>query len=151
MNEIQYEVWIPIVAIGGSFLMVVAIVWLGTRARQCRAELRADVQMKLIEKFGSSAEFVKFLESPAGQQFLEQPKRQTRERALGGLTGALVCTFIGLAFLGCAFIFGDPGFYVPAFILTGIGIALFISFGISWRLIKRSNGSKPVGISTVNP
>ena len=136
------EVWIPIIAIGGSFGMVVAIVWLGTRAKQRRAELRADVQMKLIEKFGSSAEFVKFLESPAGQQFLEQPKRQTRERALGGLTGALICTFIGLAFLGCAFIYGDPGFYVPAFILTGIGIALFISSAISWRMMKQMNGTK---------
>jgi len=136
------EVWIPVIAISGSFLMVVAIVWLGTRAKQRRAELRADVQMKLIEKFGSSAEFVKFLESPAGQQFLEQPKRQTRERALGGLTGALICTFIGLAFLGCAFIYGDPGFYVPAFILTGIGIALFISAAISWRMMKQMNGTR---------
>lgn len=148
MNEVFL---IPIIAIGGSFLMVVAIVWLGTRAKQRTAQLRADVQMKLIEKFGSSAEFVKFLESPAGQQFLEQPKRQTRERALGGLTGALVCTFIGLAFFGCAFIYGDPGFYVPAFILTGIGIALFISFGISWRMMKRSNGSREPGISPLNP
>lgn len=139
MNE---ALWIPIIAIAGSFSMVVAIVWMGTRAKQRRAELRNEVQMKLIEKFGSSAEFVKFLESPSGQQFLEQPKRQTRERALGGLTGALICTFIGLAFFGCAFIYGDPGFYVPAFILTGIGIALFISSAISWRMMKQMNGMK---------
>src|ERR1700737_243790 len=89
---------IPITAIIGSFAMVIAVVWIGTRAKQRRAELRAEVQMKLIEKFGSSAEFVKFLESPAGQQFLEQPRRQTRERAIGGITGALICPFIGLGF-----------------------------------------------------
>ena len=143
---------IPIVAIGGSFVMVVAIVWLGTRARQRRAQLRADVQMKLIDKFGSSAEFVKFLESPAGQQFLEQPRRQTRERALGAITGALVCTFIGLAFFGCALIFGDSGFYIPAFILTGIGIALFISSAISWKMTKQLNGTQPPGgISSAIP
>ncbi len=126
--------WIPIVSIVGSFLMVVTIVWLGTRARQRRSELRADVQMKLIDKFGNSAEFVKFLESPSGREFLEQPRRNTRERALGGLTGAMICTFIGLAFLGCALTFRDEGFFVPAFILLGIGIALFISFAISWKL-----------------
>ena len=40
--------------------MVVTIVWLGTRAKQRRSELRTDVQMKLIDKFGNSAEFVKF-------------------------------------------------------------------------------------------
>src|ERR1700737_4096582 len=118
---------IPITAIIGSFAMVIAVVWLGTRAKQRRAEMRTEVQMKLIEKFGSSAEFVKFLESPAGQQFLEQPRRMSRDRALGGITAALVSTFVGLGFFGCALVFGDPGFSVPAFILTGIGIALFLS------------------------
>ncbi|HEY8131187.1 MAG TPA: hypothetical protein VII12_04795, partial [Thermoanaerobaculia bacterium] len=88
-------VWIPIVGTIVSFGTVVAIVWLVTRGKQRRAQMRADVQMKLIDKFGSSAEFVHFLESPAGQQFLEQPRRQTRERALGAITGALICTFIG--------------------------------------------------------
>ncbi|HEY8130919.1 MAG TPA: hypothetical protein VII12_03440 [Thermoanaerobaculia bacterium] len=144
-------VWIPIVGTIVSFGTVVAIVWLVTRGKQRRAQMRADVQMRLIDKFGSSAEFVHFLESPAGQQFLEQPRRQTRERALGAITGALICTFIGLAFLGCAFIFGDPGFYVPAFILTGIGIALFISSAISWRMTKQWNGTQPPpGISATS-
>jgi hypothetical protein len=150
MNDVL--VLIPIVGMIGSFSAVVAIVWLNVRSRQRRAEMRTEVQMKLIDKFGSSAEFVRFLESPAGQQFLEQPRRQTRERAMGAITGALICTFIGLAFLGCAFIFGDPGFYVPAFILTGIGLALFISTAISWRMTKQWNGTpQQPGISATNP
>jgi hypothetical protein len=145
-------VWIPIVGTIVSFGSVVAIVWLVTRGKQRRAQMRTDVQMKLIDKFGSSAEFVRFLESPAGQQFLEQPKRMTRDRALGAITGALLCTFVGLAFLGCALVFGDPGFYVPAFILTGIGVALFISVAISWRMTKQWNGTQqPPGISATNP
>jgi hypothetical protein len=144
MSEV---LWIPIVSIVGSFVMVVTIVWLGTKAKQRRSELRAEVQMKLIDKFGNSAEFVKFLESPSGQQFLEQPRRQTRERALGGLTGALICTFIGLAFLGCGLIYHDEGFFVPAFILIGIGLALFISFTISWRMNKQVDSSRPAVMS----
>src|SRR5260370_23663169 len=115
--------------------------WMGRGGEQCREEMRSEGQMKLIEKFGSSAEFVKFLESPAGQQFLEQPRRMSRDRALGGITGALICTFIGLGFFGCAIVFGDPGFYIPAFILTGIGIALFISVAISWKLAKQVPGA----------
>jgi hypothetical protein len=140
-------VLIPIISITGSFATVVAIVWFVTRARQRRAELRSEVQMRLIDKFGSSAEFVKFLESPSGLQFLEQPRRMSRDRALGGLTAALVCTFIGLAFLGCGLVFGDPGFYVPAFILTGIGLAFFISAAISWKLTKQWTGTTttPIG------
>src|SRR5205814_5609549 len=137
-------VWIPIISIIGTSATVVLIVLFVTRARQRRAEMRSEVQMRLIDKFGSSAEFVKFLESPSGLQFLEQPRRASRERALGGLTAALVCTFIGLAFLGCGFVFHDIGFFVPAFILTGIGLAFFISTAISWRLTKQWTGTSPI-------
>src|SRR6476620_11026652 len=101
--------WIPIVSIVGSFAMVVTIVWFATRSKQRRAELRAEVQMKLIDKFGNAGEFVQFLESPQGQQFLDQPRRNTRERALGGITGALITTFLGIAFLLCAAFFHDEG------------------------------------------
>ena len=137
------DVWIPITAIAGSFIMVVAIVYLGSRAKERTARYRADVQMKMLERFGSAAEFTHFLESAAGQQFLQQPRRQTRDRALGNITGALVCTFIGLAFVGCALIFRDEGFFVPGFILLGIGIALFISSAISWKLNKQVDHTQP--------
>jgi VIT1/CCC1 family predicted Fe2+/Mn2+ transporter len=129
--------WIPIVAIVGSFTMVVMIVWLGTRSKQRRAQLRTDVQMKLIDKFGSAAEFARFLESPSGRQFLEQPRRMTRERVLGALTGGLITTFIGGAFMACAFVLRDEGFWVPALILLAVGVALFISAAISWKLTKQ--------------
>ena len=142
--------WIPIIAIVGSFVMVVAVVWLITRTRQRNVQSRAEVQMKMIERFGTAGEFTQFLGSPAGQQFLEQPRRMTRDRVLGGFTSALVCTFIGLAFLGSAFATGDPGFYIPAFILMGIGIALFISSAISWKLTKEWTGTRqpPGGLPT---
>src|SRR6266487_1777328 len=137
-------VWIPIISIIGTSATVVLIVWLVTRARQRRAEMRSEVQMKLIDKFGSSAEFVKFLESPSGLQFLEQPRRASRDRALGGLTATLVCTFLGLAFFGCALVFRDSGWFVPAFILTGIGLAFLISTVISWKLTKQWTGTSPM-------
>src|SRR5260370_34288897 len=114
--------------------------WMGRGGEQCREEMRSEGQMKLIEKFGSSAEFVKFLESPAGQQFLEQPRRMSRDRALGGITGPLICTFIRLGVFGCAIVFCDPGFYIPAFILPGIGLALVVSGAIPSKLAKRCSG-----------
>jgi hypothetical protein len=131
--------WIPIVAIIGSFTMVVTIVFLGTRGKQRKAELRAEVQMKLIDKFGSSAEFVNFLQSTSGQQFLDAPRRVSRDRVLGALTGGLICGFLGLAFLALGFFMDDRGFWVPAFILGGIGCALFISAAISWKLTRQSD------------
>lgn len=135
--------WIPVVAIAGSFTMVVLVVWFSTRSKQRRAELRADVQMKLIEKFGSSAELVSFLTSEQGKQFLEQPRRMSRDRMLGGLSGALVCTFLGIAFIAAVFAEHDEGFWIPGLILLGIGIALFISFAISLQMIKRWEQQTP--------
>lgn len=129
--------WIPVTAIIGSFVMVVLVVFFGTRSKQRRAELRADVQMRLIDKFGSSAEFVQFLNSAEGQQFLEQPRRMSRDRVLGAITGGFVTAFLGLAFIGCAFALHDEGFFVPGFILLAVGLGLFISAAISWKLTKQ--------------
>ena len=41
-------------------------------------------------------------------------------------------------------VFRDAGWYVPAFILTGIGLAFFISTAISWRLTKQWTGTSPI-------
>ncbi|HYS55771.1 MAG TPA: hypothetical protein VER58_18580 [Thermoanaerobaculia bacterium] len=128
---------IPIVAIGGSFAMVVAVVWLVTRAKQRAAQYRAEVQLKMIDRFGSGTEFVNFLESPAGRQFLQEPRRSARERVLGGVRAGII-----LLFLGCAFAFGyvaehDPGFFIPAFILGGLGVGFLVSAAISWKLTEK--------------
>ena len=128
---------IPVVAISGSFIMVVAIVWFVSRARQRTAQYRAEVQMKIIERFGTAAEFTQFLESPTGQQFLNEPRRSARERALGGIRAGIILLFIGF---GCAlgyFAERDHDLFVPAFILSGLGIGFLISSAISWRLAKQ--------------
>lgn len=134
----EHEVFlIPIVAIVGSFLTVIGIVWLVTRSKQRGAQYRAEVQMKLIEKFGSASEFVQFLQSPAGQQFLQEPRRYTRERILRGLGTGIVLSFIGLGFVLMAFVEHDSGFFIAAFILLGLGIGFFIAFFISMKLTKQ--------------
>jgi len=95
------------------------------------------VQMKMIERFGSAAEFTQFLESPAGKQFLNEPRRSARDRAIGGIRGGIICLFIGCGFMLGYWAERDPGFFIPGFILIGLGIGLLISSAISWRLAKR--------------
>jgi type IV secretory pathway VirB3-like protein len=120
-----------------SFGMVIVVVWLLVRAGQRRNELRADVQMKLIEKFGSSTEFVHFLESPAGREFLHQPLKDTRSRVIGGITTGTVLTLMGLGFVGIAIAFQEPGNLVPAFILIALGAGFFVSSILSMRMSKQ--------------
>jgi len=62
--------WMPMIVSLGFFAMIVWIVWLGTNAKNRRAQAQAEVQTKLIERFGSAKEFIEFLQSPAGRQFV---------------------------------------------------------------------------------
>lgn len=143
---------IPIIAIAGSFTMVVAIVWLITRSKQRGAQYRAEVQLKMIEKFGSGPEFVKFLESPTGRQFLHQSQRSTRERVLGGIRTGIILLFLGGGFFFGYFAERDPGFFIPGFIMTGLGLGFVVSSLISWKLTQKLDVAEepPGGISTVN-
>ncbi|HJT17048.1 MAG TPA: DUF6249 domain-containing protein [Thermoanaerobaculia bacterium] len=129
---------IPIVSVVGSFIMVVAIVYFISRAKERSARYRADVQMKMIERFGSANEFTQFLESSAGKQFLnETPRRSARERAMGGIRTGIILTFIGLGFCVGYWAEGDPGFFIPAFILIGLGVGFLISAAVSWKMAAK--------------
>lgn len=128
---------IPIFAIIGSFTMVILIVWFATRAKTRRAELQAEVQSKLIDRFGSTPEMIDFLKSNEGRQFVmgvqSVPAVLTRERILSGLTRAIVMTALGAAFLGLTF-FYDDDFAVPAAILFCLGLGYLVATVVSYKL-----------------
>lgn len=72
----------------------------GRRERRV-AELRAEVQSKLLDKFSSSSEALDFLRSDAGAQFtsattFERP--QAHARMLSSLQIGVVATFVGMGF-----------------------------------------------------
>jgi uncharacterized protein DUF6249 len=127
---------IPIVSVVGSFVMIIAVVWLISRGKQRTAQYRAEVQMKMIERFGSASEFTQFLESPAGKQFLNEPRRSARERALGGMRTGIILLFIGIGFAFAYFSERDPGWFIPAFIMIGLGIGFLVSSAVSWKMAK---------------
>ena len=83
--------WIPIVAIITNCAMVVLIVFFVARSRQRRFEVHAQVQQKLIDRFGSAPELIEFLQSPAGREFVtgvqSAPMVLARERIARPLGG----------------------------------------------------------------
>lgn len=64
------DIWIPVIGMLTSTAMVVLIVYFVAKSRQRRAELQAEVQTRLIDRFGTAPELIEFLQSPAGQQFV---------------------------------------------------------------------------------
>jgi hypothetical protein len=125
----------------GSFAMVATIVWLGVNSKNRKATLQAEVQTRLIDKFSSAPEFVDFLNSDTGKQFLtgidKMPKLMARDRIVGGVSRGLILMLLGAAFIAIWIADSNVGFMYPGFILAGLGIGFFISTLVSLKLSQR--------------
>jgi hypothetical protein len=134
--------WIAIFGIVFGQLSFVAIVFVWWRTRQRKMELQAEVQSKLIDRFGSTPELVEFLQSPAGREFVNGVQSgaviQSRERVLAGVRRSVVLTFLGIAFAGMWIAFDRVGFAVPTILFFALGVgnlaATFISLTLGRRL-----------------
>jgi hypothetical protein len=147
-------VWIPIIGILGSSATVVLVVWFVARARQRRAEVQAEVQVKLIDRFGTAPELIEFLQSPSGRAFISgvqsAPAVLARERVAGALTRSIVLTALGLAFMFLMFFQREDGWAVPASILLFLGLGYFIATIVSYRLTSKMNADAAVPLGTNN-
>jgi hypothetical protein len=125
----------------GSFAMVAFIVWLGVHAKNRKAQLQTEVQTRLIDKFSNAPEFVDFLNSDTGKQFLtgidKMPKLMARDRIVGGVSRGVIMTLLGLAFIAIWIADSNIGFMYPGFILMGLGVGFFISTLISLKMSQR--------------
>lgn len=127
---------IGVIAIVGFFSTVIAITWAAAQTRQKRAQHHADVQLKLIDRFGTAEDFVQFVKSDEGRHFLGDPSRVARRGLVAGIRSGIILAFLGLAFLLCAWVQRDGDFYIPAFILLALGGGFFISAVVSMRMAK---------------
>jgi len=132
---------IPITISITFFGMVAFIVWTSSNAKSRRAALQADVQTRLIDKFSNAPEFVEFLNSDTGKQFLtgvdKMPQLMARDRIVGGVSRGVIMTLLGAAFIAIWIAAGEIGFMYPGFILIGLGIGFFISTLISLKMSQR--------------
>ncbi len=133
---------IPVLISLGSFTMVVFIVFFISRARLAKARYQAEVQSKLIEKFGTAPELVTFLHSEEGREFLgiveAAPRQAAGERLLSGVRKAIVLSFLGVAFLLLCIpeSVRNDGFMIAGFVLLALGVGHFVSTLVSVRLSR---------------
>jgi uncharacterized membrane protein len=134
---------IPIIGIVSSSVMTVLIVYFVTRARQRRVEVQAEMQSRLIDRFGSAPELVEFLHSPAGRSFVTgvqgAPAALTRERLMSGFSRAIVLTMLGAAFLFLT-LYDNEDWAIPAAIVLFLGIGYLIATYVSYKLSAKLMG-----------
>ncbi|HVR38273.1 MAG TPA: hypothetical protein VMU84_04205 [Thermoanaerobaculia bacterium] len=137
---------VPIFTSFASFGMVCFVVWTISRNRSMRARMQAEVQTRLIERFGTAPELVEFLKSPEGKSFVGDIERMPRYAAgdhiLGGLRKGIVVALLGLGFLAVYAFWPNLGMLIPGFLLLTLGLGFAISTFVSIRL-SRSWGIFP--------
>src|ERR1043166_1077897 len=131
--------FIPITISIGFFAMIAFIVWAKAHSKAEQARYNADVQTKLIDRFGSGPEMIDFLRSPEGQQFAtgisKLPKLAARDRVVGGFTRSIFLTFLGIAFLSLELTeMENPGFLIAGAILLALGLANLVSSIVSLKM-----------------
>lgn len=133
--------FIAVTAIVTSYAMLAYVIGTIANVRRRRAELAAEVQNKLLDRFGAAPELIEFLQSPAGHEFVNgfhnAPRYAAREKMLGGMRRGIVLAAIGLGFL---FLFmadrqNDWAMY-PGFLLLTLGVGFFVSTWWSMRLSR---------------
>jgi len=134
--------WIPIVTSVGFYIMVTIIVTANIRGKSERAKAQADVQAKMIERFGTAPEFIEFLRTAEGKQVMgtieKTQERNALDRVVGGFSRATILAFLGLGFLAINF-FEDTrfsGFIIAGFILLGLGLGFVFSSLVALRLSR---------------
>ena len=142
--------WIAIVGIILGNIAFIAVVVAWWRVRQRRLELQAEVQTKLIERFGSSSELVEFLKSTTGREFVHGVQKGslgvTQERVLAGIRKAIVMSFIGLGLLTLWGIFKEEWVAWFAIMFLALGLGFLTAAFVSMRLSRADgpNGSPDV-------
>ena len=104
---------------------------------------RAELYNRLLDKFGSGGEFVEYLESETGRQFVEEITVQSAaptNKILGSIQKGVIMTLIGFGMIVLATLFfGGDLFNVIAVggtIALMLGIGFLISTAITYRLSK---------------
>lgn len=108
---------------------------------------RADLYTRLLDKFGSSTEFVDYLQTETGRQFFEElPVQQTSpmSKILSSIQRGVILLLLGLGlvFLGNLYDNSLGGDLYIILVVSGtvalmVGTGFLISTGISYYLSKR--------------
>ena len=125
------------------FVLFGFVVWtiFSTIRRYKTAKLQAELQTKLLDKFGSGHELLAYVQSDAGKQLTESltmEQRTPHGRILGAAQAGVILILLGLAllFLRGRLSGGEDGFLASGTIILSLGVGFGLSAALSYFLSK---------------
>jgi hypothetical protein len=135
-----YEMLLPI-GILGTLGWVVRTLLVNRRMTNT-VRIQAELQGRLLDKFGTSQEMLTYLASPAGERFVHSAtleKANPHGRILGSLQSGIILTLLGASMLLLRNQLDIEGVHGLTFV-GGLGMALGIGFlassYVAYRLSK---------------
>jgi hypothetical protein len=120
------------------------------------AKMHADLQTRVLDRFGSAPEMLEYLRTDSGKQLLDAPvieRGSPYARILGSVQAGIVLALAGVAFLVTPRIANVPDKTAGAFTFVGVlGLALGIGFVASaWAAHKLSKSYGLIDNDTQEP
>jgi hypothetical protein len=138
VDEVIFAI-VPLFGIIFGCALVIVAIWLGVRARTRRLELMTELQNKVLDKFGTSTEFVDFMKTPEGRQWMSNStENRTRQadRILSSLRWGLITAAFGGAFLLLA-VFAERDLIYPGLLIGSIGVGFLAHSFLAAKLARK--------------
>lgn len=122
-------------------LVIPIVVYLVQRSKRSKMEAHRDIQLALLEKFSTAEEMSEFLSTPEGRRLVDRlaepddkdPRRMTLNLVVGGCIQAA----IGIGFLVASSTTGVEKIALPAYIILGVGVGLFVAAAMTHIVSKK--------------
>lgn len=128
-----------LIVVGLQFVLVGLIAWVVARRLEQKAALRAQLEIKLIERFSSAKELEEFLSTDAGRRLLGVHSRHGGS-SLGKIVGTMqigvALLVIGLGVLTLAAFLGHKGPLLVGVLVLSIGAGLLAAAAVGRRLVR---------------
>ena len=105
------------------------------------ARAQAEVQSKLLDKFGSSQELLAYMQTEAGQRFIQVESepvvtKSPHTKILASIKVGTILSCLGLGLLLLALVFKEEAPLGFGTISLAIGLGFLVSSGVSYKLSK---------------
>jgi len=152
MNDIIVsEIMNGVTALAFGLAIIICVAWIVTNVvaalrQRTNTRTRAEIYNRLIDKFGTAPEFIDFLKSDAGLQFIEEntaPDSVPLTKILGSIQLGVILVLLGGGLLVIGNIFGGSlgGDLYIILTVSGtvgltVGVGFLISAGIAYKLCR---------------